>query len=229
VGAEGTVVNFLEEALRWIFNPAVHEGANSLAVRIGEHLSYTFGAVVLGAVIAIPLGILVGHTRRGTAVTVSLTGGLRALPSLGVLILIALSVGIGFQAPLATFVIMAIPPLLAGTYAGIQAVNPLTVDAARAMGMTPLQIIFQVEVPLALPLIVAGMRSAVLQVVATATLAAYVSGGALGVYIFSALARRDYPQMLAASLIVIGLAFALDGIFALLQRLARPRGTVVLR
>jgi len=222
-------VNFLEEALRWIFNPAVHEGANSLAVRIGEHLSYTFGAVVLGAVIAIPLGILVGHTRRGTAVTVSLTGGLRALPSLGVLILIALSVGIGFQAPLATFVIMAIPPLLAGTYAGIQAVNPLTVDAARAMGMTPLQIIFQVEVPLALPLIVAGMRSAVLQVVATATLAAYVSGGALGVYIFSALARRDYPQMLAASLIVIGLAFALDGIFALLQRLARPRGTVVLR
>lgn len=222
-------MNFLEEALRWIFNPAVHEGANSLAVRIGEHLSYTFGAVVLGAVIAIPLGILVGHTRRGTAVTVSLTGGLRALPSLGVLILIALSVGIGFQAPLATFVIMAIPPLLAGTYAGIQAVNPLTVDAARAMGMTPLQIIFQVEVPLALPLIVAGMRSAVLQVVATATLAAYVSGGALGVYIFSALARRDYPQMLAASLIVIGLAFALDGIFALLQRLARPRGTVVLR
>ena len=222
-------MNFVMEAIRWILDPALHEGANSLTARIGEHLAYTFGALVLGALIAIPLGILVGHTRRGTGVTVLFTGGLRALPSLGILILIALSVGIGFQAPLATFVIMAIPPLLAGTYAGIQAVNPLTVDAAKAMGMTPLQVIFQVEVPLALPLIVAGMRSAVLQVVATATLAAYVSGGALGVYIFSALARRDYPQMLAASLIVIVLAFALDGIFALLQRLSRPRGAVLLQ
>lgn len=221
-------MNFLMDALNWILDPALHQGADSLGVRIGEHLAYTFGAVIIGALIAIPLGIVVGHTRRGAALAVSFTGGLRALPSLGVLILIGLSVGIGFQAPLATFVIMAIPPLLSGTYAGIQAVNPLTVDAARAMGMTPLQVVFQVEVPLALPLIVAGMRSAILQVVATATLAAYVSGGALGVYIFSALARRDYPQMLAASLIVIVMAFVLEGIFALLQRLARPRGTIVL-
>jgi osmoprotectant transport system permease protein len=221
-------MNFLMDALNWILDPALHQGPDSLGARIGEHLAYTFGAVIIGALIAIPLGIVVGHTKRGAALAVSFTGGLRALPSLGVLILIGLSVGIGFQAPLATFVIMAIPPLLSGTYAGIQAVNPLTVDAARAMGMTPLQVVFQVEVPLALPLIVAGMRSAILQVVATATLAAYVSGGALGVYIFSALARRDYPQMLAASLIVIVLAFVLEGIFAFLQRLARPRGTVVL-
>lgn len=183
----------------------------------------------IGALIAIPLGILVGHTGRGAAVAVAFTGGLRALPSLGVLILIALGVGIGFQAPLATLVIMAIPPLLSGTYAGIQSVNPLIVDAARAMGMTHLQVIRQVEVPLALPLVMAGMRSAILQVVATATLAAYVSGGALGVYIFSALARRDYTQMLAASLIVIVLAFVLEGIFAFLQRLARPRGTALIR
>lgn len=222
-------MNFLAEALAWILDPAVHEGPDSLSIRIGEHLAYTFGAVFIGALIALPLGIVVGHTRKGSAAAVAFTGGLRALPSLGVLILIALGVGIGFQAPLATLVIMAIPPLLSGTYAGIQAVNPLTVDAARAMGMTSLQVVFQVEMPLALPLVMAGARSAVLQVVATATLAAYVSGGALGVYIFSALARRDYPQMLAASLIVITLAFALEGLFALLQRLARPRGTVALR
>lgn len=221
-------MNFLTDAIAWIFNPALHEGANSLTARIGEHLGYTFGAVLIGALIAIPLGILVGHTRRGAGIAVAFTGGLRALPSLGVLILIALSVGIGFQAPLATFVIMTIPPLLSGTYAGIHAVNPVTVDAARAMGMTPVQVIFQVEFPLALPLVMAGVRSAILQVVATATLAAYVSGGALGSYIFSALARRDYTQMLAASLIVIALAFALEGIFALLQRLARPHGTVLL-
>jgi len=221
-------MNFLTDAIAWIFNPALHEGANSLTARIGEHLGYTFGAVLIGALIAIPLGILVGHTRRGAGIAVAFTGGLRALPSLGVLILIALSVGIGFQAPLATFVIMTIPPLLSGTYAGIHAVNPVTVDAARAMGMTPVQVIFQVEFPLALPLVMAGVRSAILQVVATATLAAYDSGGALGSYIFSALARRDYTQMLAASLIVIALAFALEGIFALLQRLARPHGTVLL-
>ena len=222
-------MNFLADAIAWILNPALHEGANSLTARIGEHLAYTFGAVFIGALIAIPLGILVGHTRRGSAIAVAFTGGLRALPSLGVLILIALGVGIGFQAPLVTLVIMAIPPLLSGTYAGIQSVNPLIVDAARAMGMTHLQVIRQVEVPLALPLVMAGMRSAILQVVATATLAAYVSGGALGVYIFSALARRDYTQMLAASLIVIVLAFVLEGIFAFLQRLAHPRGTALIR
>ncbi len=221
-------MNFFTDAIAWILNPALHEGANSLNARIGEHLAYTFGAVGIGALIAIPLGILVGHTGRGAAIAVAFTGGLRALPSLGVLILIALGVGIGFQAPLATFVIMAIPPLLSGTYAGIRAVNPQTVDAARAMGMTHLQVIFWVEVPLALPLLVAGVRSSILQVVATATLAAYVSGGALGVYIFSALARRDYTQMLAASIIVIVLAFVLEGVFALLQRLARPRGFVAL-
>jgi osmoprotectant transport system permease protein len=158
---------------------------------------------------------------------VAFTGGLRALPSLGILILIALGVGIGFQAPLVTFVIMAIPPVLSGTYAGIQAVNPQTVDAARAMGMTHLQVITRVELPLALPLLVAGIRSAALQVVATATLAAYVSGGALGVYIFSGLARRDYTEMLAASLIVIALAFVLEATFALLQRVSRPHGLLV--
>ena len=222
-------MNFFADAIAWILNPAQHEGANALSVRIGEHLAYTFGAVALGALIAIPLGILVGHTRRGTAVAVALTGGLRALPSLGVLILIALGVGIGFQAPLATFVIMAIPPLLSGTYAGIQAVNPVTVDSARSMGMTHLQVITRVELPLAFPLVMAGIRSAILQVVATATLAAYVSGGALGVYIFSGLARRDYTQMLAASIIVIAVAFVLEGTFALLQRLARPRGLIAQR
>lgn len=222
-------MNFLTDAIAWILNPALHEGTNSLTARIGEHLAYTFGAVIIGALIAIPLGILVGHTRRGAAVAVAFTGGLRALPSLGVLILIALSVGIGFQAPLVTFVIMAIPPLLSGTYAGIQAVSPITVDAARAMGMTSLQVIMQVELPLAFPLVVAGIRSAVLQVVATATLAAYVSGGALGVYIFSGLARRDYTQMLAASLIVIALAFVLEAVFALLQRLAQPKGLLSFR
>jgi osmoprotectant transport system permease protein len=220
-------MNFFTDAIAWILNPELHSGPNSLGIRIGEHLAYTFGAVVIGAIIAIPLGILVGHTRRGTAIAVAFTGGLRALPSLGILILIALGVGIGFQAPLVTFVIMAIPPVLSGTYAGIQAVNPQTVDAARAMGMTHLQVITRVELPLALPLLVAGIRSAALQVVATATLAAYVSGGALGVYIFSGLARRDYTEMLAASLIVIALAFVLEAAFALLQRVSRPHGLLV--
>ncbi|MEJ3403143.1 ABC transporter permease [Rathayibacter sp. YIM 133350] len=220
-------MNLFLDALQWIFTPSAHSGADDLWLRIGQHLAYTFGATLIAAVIAVPLGYLIGHTGRGRDLAVFISGGLRALPSLGVLILIAFGVGIGFRAPLATFVILAIPPLLAGAYSGVQAVDPKTVDAARAMGMTPWQVLTRVEVPLGLPLLIAGVRAAILQVVATATLAAYVNGGALGAYIFLGVATRDYTQMLGASIVVTVLALVLEGLFALIQRLVVPRGVAV--
>ncbi len=157
---------------------------------------------------------------------VAVSGGLRSLPSLGLLILIALGLGIGFRAPLITFVILAIPPVLAGTYAGIEAVDRKTVDAARAMGMTEWQIITKVELPLGLPLLIGGIRSGVLQVVATATLAAYVTGGALGSFIYLGYSTRNYTIMLGASILVTLLAIVLELLLALTQRLVVPRGVV---
>jgi osmoprotectant transport system permease protein len=219
-------VNLIEQGFAWILDPENINGSSGWIARLLEQLAYTFGAVAIAAVIAVPLGYLVGHTGKGRDIAVSLAGGFRALPSLGLLILIALGLGIGFRAPLITFVILAIPPILAGAYAGFEAIDRKTIDAARAIGMTEWQIVTRVEVPLGLPLLIGGLRSSVLQVVATATLAGYVAGGALGTFIFQAFALRDYPQALGASILVTSLALALEGIFALLQKLVVPRGVV---
>lgn len=215
-------MNTFLDAFAWIFDPAQHTGTNSLWLRIGEHLAYTFVAVLLAAIIAIPLGVYIGHTGKWKTTITALSGGIRALPTLGLLILVALAVGIGFKAPLVTFVVLAFPSILTATYAGIHSVNPVTVDAARGLGMGTFQIIRRVEMSLALPIIFTGIRSAILQVVATATLAAYVSGGALGVYIFSGLATRNFTEMLGASLVVTFLAFALEISLSLIQRVLNP-------
>ncbi|QWT23018.1 ABC transporter permease [Subtercola sp. PAMC28395] len=212
------------QGIAWIFDPANSAGPGGIPQRIAEQLAYTFGAVAIGAVIAVPIGLLIGHTGRGRDVAVSLSGGLRALPSLGLLIIFALGIGIGFKAPLLTFVILAIPPVLAGAYAGVEAVDKRTVDAARAMGMTEWQILTKVELPLGLPLLIGGLRSGILQVVATATLAYFATGGALGVFINEGLKTRNYAELLGASIVVTALALVLEGIFALLQRLVIPRG-----
>lgn len=222
--AGGRAMNLFFDAIAWIFNPALQSAPGELPQRILEHLAYTFGATAIAAVIAIPLGYYIGHTGRGRDVAVAFTGGMRALPSFGVLILIALGIGIGFRAPLLTFVLLAIPPVLGGAYAGLQAIDRTVIDAARAVGMTPLQLLLKVEIPLGLPLLIGGLRAAVLQVVATATLAAYVSGGALGGYIFLGYATRDYVEMLGASIVITVLALLLEAVFALTQKLVTPRG-----
>ena len=121
-------------------------------------------------------------------------------------------------------VILAIPPLLAGAYAGVEAVDRLTIDAARAQGMTEWQLLTRVELPLALPLLVGGLRSATLQVVATATIAAYVAQGGLGRYLIEGIQSRDYLRALVGAILVAALALLLDGLLAVVQRLVVPRG-----
>jgi osmoprotectant transport system permease protein len=217
-------MDLISQGFAWIFDPKHSTGPGTILDRIGEQLSYTFGAVALAAIIAIPLGLWIGHTGKGRDIAVAFSGGLRALPSLGLLIIFALGIGIGFKAPLLTFVILAIPPLLAGAYSGLEAVDRRTIDAARAQGMTEWQILTKVELPLGFSLLVGGIRSGVLQVVATATLAYFSTGGALGVFINDGLKTRDYAELLGASIIVTALALVLEGIFALLQRLFVPRG-----
>ena len=216
-------MNYFSQAIAWIADPANASGPNGVWARSWEHLWYTILAVVLASVIAIPLGYLVGHTGRGRGLVVASSGAARALPTLGVVTLVGLVLGLGLIAPMVALVLLAVPSVLAGAYAGIEAIDPRTVDAARAMGMSQWQILTRVEMPLGLPLLIGGLRSATLQVVATATLAAYVGAGGLGRFLFLGLKTQDYPQMLAAALLVVVLALILEGVFEISERVTARR------
>jgi osmoprotectant transport system permease protein len=207
-------VNFLGQALSYIFTAAHWGGKAGLAARIGEHLQYTVVAVAVAAVIAIPIGMIIGHTGRGTFIVVTGVNALRALPTLGVLLLGVLLWGLGLVPPTVALMLLGIPPLLAGTYAGIANVDRAVVDAARSMGMTETRVLFRVEVPNALPLILAGLRSATLQVVATATVAAYASLGGLGRYLIDGIKVRQFYIALVGALMVTVLALLLDALLA---------------
>jgi osmoprotectant transport system permease protein len=217
-------MNLLLEAIAWILDPANWTGAGSIPERIMQHLAISATVLLIASLIALPIGMFVGHTGRGKDVAVTVSGGLRALPTLGLLTLLGLSIGIGLQAPIIALVVLALPPLLAGAYAGLESVDRRTVDAARAMGMRERQVIGKVELPLGMPIIVGGIRSATLQIVATATLAAYIADDGLGRFIFAGLKTRDYAEMLGGSILVILLALAIDGVFAITQRLVVPAG-----
>lgn len=214
-------MSVVSDAVDWFADSSHWSGSDGVPQRLVEHLSYTALTVAVAAAIALPLGLWIGHTGRLRGVAVGLAGAMRALPTLGLLTFIVLMIGIGVTASVIALVVLAIPPLLAGAYSGLDSVDRATIDAARAMGMKEHQILFKVEIPLGLAVIVGGIRSATLQVVATATVAAYVSLGGLGRYIIDGQALRDYPQMVAGSVLVVVLALTLDGTFAVLQKLAR--------
>lgn len=212
--------NVFVAAGQWLTDSAHWSGADGVPARLLEHLGYTALTVAIAAAIALPLGLWIGHTGRLRGVAVALTGSLRALPTLGLLTLVVLWVGIGLTGPILALVVLSVPPLLAGAYAGLESVDRHTIDAARGLGFTEWQVLTRVEIPLALPLIIGGLRSAVLQVVSTATVAAYIGLGGLGTYLIEGVQIRDYPMTLAGSLVVVVLALALDAGFAVAQRSA---------
>ncbi|MCE3550264.1 ABC transporter permease [Pseudonocardia sp. RS11V-5] len=202
----------------WLADPAHWSGSAGIPARLVEHLWYSVLALALGAVVALPIGALVGHGRRGGFLIVGSANGMRALPELGLLTLLVLLMGIGLLPVTLALAVLAIPPLLAGTYSGVRNVDPGAVDAARGMGMREWQVLFKVELPNALPLILGGLRGAALQVIATAAVAAYVSFGGLGRFLIDGLRTRDYPQMAAGAVLVAVLALVVEGLLALLQR-----------
>lgn len=219
-------MNLLLEALAWLVNPEQYVGPNSIPLRLGEHLVYTAVSLLIAAIIGIPLGYLIGHTGKGRELAVGLSGAARALPSFGLILLLVLVLGVTNkpEAAYTAFVILAVPSILAGAYAGFEAIDRRIIDAARAMGMTGWQVLWRVEVPLGLPILIGGIRSGALQIVATVTLAAYIGLGGLGYYIFRGLPLGRYDEMLGAAILVALLAIVIDGVLALLQRLLVPRG-----
>jgi len=217
-------VNLFADALAFLFDPANLAGQNGILARLGDHLFYS-GLSMLGAMlVGLPLGLLVGHTGRGRDAVIAISGAARALPTLGLLLFIVLFTGLGLWPLVFVLGLLAVPPLLAGAYSGLESVSRQAIDAARGIGMTEWQILWRVEVPLGLPLIVGGIRSATLQVIATATIAAYVGLTGLGRFLIEGLARHDYNLALAGALLVASLALIVDGLLALVQRLVTPRG-----
>nr|WP_205706765.1 ABC transporter permease subunit [Kineococcus vitellinus] len=192
--------------------------AGSIPHLLLAHLGYTALSVLVGALIALPLGMLIGHTGRGAFLAINAGNAGRSLPTLGLLSLLVTLMSIGFLPVLIALVVLVVPPILTSTYAGLRSVDPNAVDAARGMGMSGLQVLLRVELPMALPVVFGGLRAGVLQVVSTATVAAYTGLSGLGRLLVDGLALNDYGRVVAGAVVVAALAIALDLLLGLVQR-----------
>ena len=217
-------MSFLSFAWDWLKQPQQWHGPDGIPIRILEQLGYTALSLVIAALIAIPVGILIGHTGRGALFAVNLANAGRAIPTLGLLVLLAVTLGFSPLAWLVPLVVLGIPPILVNAYEGVAGVDPGLKDAARGMGMTPWQQIRKVEVPVAMPLIVLGLRTGAIFVVATATIAAYIGLGGLGRYIIDGLATENYGEVAGGAALVVVLALAVQAFFTGVRRLAVPAG-----
>jgi osmoprotectant transport system permease protein len=217
-------MSFLRFAWDWLKSPAQWHGSDGIPIRVLQHLGYSGLALLVAAVIAIPLGILIGHTGRGTYLVVNLANAWRAIPTLGFLVLMFVLIGSSILTWLVPLVVLAIPPILANTYEGVAGVDPELKDAALGMGMTQWQVVRKVEVPIASTLIVLGLRTAALFVVATATIAAYIALGGLGRYIIDGLAANNYAEVAGGAVVIVVLALAIQLVFVGVRRLVVPAG-----
>jgi osmoprotectant transport system permease protein len=211
----------LIDYLRQFFSdPHFQSGYDGIWQRIAEHSWYSLIAFLCAAAIALPLAFTTGHLGRGDGPISALAAVGRAMPSLGLIVLLAVKIGVfNFNAALIPLVALAVPPILLTTHEGLRAVDRAVVDAARGMGMRPLQILFRVEIPSALPFILSGLRTAAVQVVATTTIAAVISFGGLGRYVVDGLSQYQYDQVVGGGFLVALLSVGTLLLFALLTRL----------
>jgi osmoprotectant transport system permease protein len=215
------VLNFINS----FFSDSAHwHGYDGIPARLGEHVRYTLEALALAAAIGLPVGLVTGHYGRGgNALSLVATAG-RALPSFGLLVLMTTLLGFGMLPVMIPLVVLAVPPILVTTYEAMRSVDPSPVDAARGMGMQESRILLQVELPVALPLILSGLRSAAIQIVSTATIAAYVSLGGLGRYIVDGLYQRNYEKVVGGATLVAVLALVTLALFWAAARVAVSPG-----
>lgn len=211
------ISSFLTTGANW-------HGYDGIPTRLLQHVEYSAEALLIASVIALPIGLVTGHTRRGGNVIALVAVAVRALPSYGLLVLMFVWLGLGLTPVMIPLVALAVPPILVTTYEAVRTVDPAPVDAARGMGMRPAQVLARVEVPMALPLILSGLRSAAIQIVSTATIAAYVSFGGLGRYIVDGLYQLNYTKVAGGATLVVLLALATLGLFWLVSRLVVSPG-----
>lgn len=213
----GDSMSIFGSVFAWFGDPANWSGPTGIPTLIGQHMEYVLLSLLIGAAIAVPLGAFIGHTGKGGFLVAGVANGLRALPELGLLILFSLLIGLGIVPVVLALVVLAIPPLLAGTYAGIRNVDSSVVDAARGVGMRGSTLLLRVEFPIALPLIFGGLRTAMLQLIATATIAAYVGLGSVGFYVFEGEAGHNFTIMAGGALLIAALALIVEGLLFLIQ------------
>jgi osmoprotectant transport system permease protein len=226
-------MTFVDETIRWLTDPASWDGPGGIPTRIVEHLALSVAALLIASAFALPAGLAVGHARRGQGVSVGLATVGRAIPSFALMgLVLPLTQGydpaLGFTVypTLVAMAVLAIPPILVNTLTGIREVDAELVEAARGMGFTEWALLGRIEVPLALPVILGGFRSATVQVIATTTLGAILAGPGLGRFIIDGIAIRDYGMLFGGVVLVAALAVAGEGLLALLQRATERRGSV---
>jgi len=217
-------VSFFSYAWDWVTQSANWHGSGSIPQQLVAHLGYSGLPLLIAALIGIPAGIAIGHTGRGAVLVVNVANAWRSIPTLGLLILLATLLGFSFLTWLIPLVVLAVPPILINVYEGIAGVDPGVKDAAKGVGMTGWQQVTRVEVPIALPLILVGLRTAAIFVVATATIAAYIGLGGLGRFIIDGLASSQYGPVAGGALLVVLLAVLVLAFFAVLSRLVVPAG-----
>jgi osmoprotectant transport system permease protein len=216
-------VSAVGDTARWLTDGAHWQGTDGIPHRMAEHLAMSGISVGIACLVALPVAFTLGHLGRGGSLAVNISNASRAVPTFGLLILLAVTpVGFGNRAAVVALTLFAIPPLLTNAYVGVRDVDREVREAARGMGMTGLQVLRRVELPLSLPLVAAGLRTAAVQVVATATLAAYVGGGGLGRLIADGFGRADTPMTMAGGVLVAALALVVEVVLAALQRRLTP-------
>jgi osmoprotectant transport system permease protein len=227
-------VRFLSRVAHWITTAANWHGPDGILARLGHQAELSAAVVAAAAVLGIGVGLILGHMGRGNLVAINTANALRAIPSLALLTLFAIAPAVGlrdsgFLASFLALVPLALPPILTNTYTAVRAVDPDVRQAGVGMGMTGRQVLVRVEAPLALPLVMAGLRTAAVEVVATATLAAYVSFNDLGGYIFAGLSTRNSVETFSGALLVACVAALADLLLATAQLVLTPKGLRVAR
>src|SRR6202163_1467753 len=217
-------VSLFQATLQWLTDPAHWNGNDGIPTRFGEHVHLSLESVAIGALIALPVGIVLGHYGRFGNLAINISNVGRAVPSFGILVIAFQVFGLGDLPIVIALTALAVPPMVTNSYVALREVDPDVKDAARGMGYRELAQLLRVELPLAVPLIMAGIRTSAVQVVATATLAALIAGGGLGRYIVDGLAQQDYAKEFAGAVLVAVLALATEVTLWGVEQLLVPRG-----
>ncbi|MEE9652378.1 ABC transporter permease [Enterobacter soli] len=212
-------MDILTATWHWLIHPDHWLSETGILLRLREHLWYVLVSMVIASAIALPLGLALGYWRKGAFLVINLFNIGRAIPSLGLILLCIILFGFNDVPVFVALIALSVPPILTNTWVGIYHADRTLCDAATALGMTPIQSLWQVRIPLAMPLIFAGVRTALLQLIATAVVAAYAGLGGLGRFLIDGLGQRDIPQVISGSLVVTLLALACEGIFSLINNM----------
>jgi osmoprotectant transport system permease protein len=222
-------MSLLQSVVRWFADPAQWSGSDGIPVRLAEHVRLSAESVAIGALIALPIGIALGHYGKFGNLAMNVSNVGRAVPSFGILVIAFQAMGLGDLPIVVALTALAIPPMVTNSYVALSEVDPDIKEAARGMGYRDVARLFRVELPLSVPLIMAGVRTSAVQVVATATLAALIAGGGLGRYIVDGFGQQNNAMLFAGAVLVAALALATELSLSVVERVLVPRGIRMLK